>query len=99
MTGWLQITGAAPSSGRFLSWQDPHAGHFHASHNTAMAGMASPQDLVRLQRSTGRTNETLFLQLMTRHHQGGIDMASAMVGRTTTDTVHRAAVAMSVQES
>lgn len=92
LTGWLQIAGAAPSSAQFLGWQNSHAGHVRTSHNTAMAGMASPEDLARLQRSTGRANETLFLQLMTRHHQGGIDMAAAIAGRTTTDAVHRAAV-------
>lgn len=94
MTGWLQIAGAAPSSAKFLGWQNSHAGHARTSHNAAMAGMASPEDLARLQRSTGRANETLFLQLMTRHHQGGIDMAAAIAGRTTTDAVHRAAVGM-----
>jgi uncharacterized protein (DUF305 family) len=64
-----------------------------------MPGMASPADLTRLQRATGRANEILFLQLMTRHHQGGIDMAAYPVQHPTTNAVHQTAVAMTDEQS
>ena len=75
MAGWLQLVDAPPSS------PEP----------VAMAGMASAEDLRRLQRARGRTNEILFLQLMIRHHQSGIDMAGHAVRHSTTDVVQRAA--------
>lgn len=59
-----------------------------------MPGMASQADLVRLQGSKGTANEILFLQLMFRHHQGGIDMAMYAFNHTTTQFVRQAALAM-----
>ncbi|WP_157847836.1 DUF305 domain-containing protein [Mycolicibacterium setense] len=59
-----------------------------------MPGMASQADLVRLQRLKGPDNEILFLQLMFRHHQGGIDMAMYAFNHTTTRFVRQAALAM-----
>ena len=64
-----------------------------------MPGMASPADLTRLQRTVGRANEVLFLQLMTRHHQGGIDMAAFVLQHTATVAVHQTAVAMVDEQS
>ena len=59
-----------------------------------MPGMASRTDLVRLQGLKGRDNEILFLQLMYRHHQGGIDMAMYALNHTKTAFVRQAALAM-----
>jgi uncharacterized protein (DUF305 family) len=59
-----------------------------------MPGMASRADLVRLQGMKGRDNEILFLQLMYRHHQGGIDMAMYVFDHTKTGFVRQAALAM-----
>lgn len=59
-----------------------------------MPGMASQADLVRLQALKGTDNEILFLQLMFRHHQGGIDMAMYAFNHTTTQFVRQAALAM-----
>jgi uncharacterized protein (DUF305 family) len=59
-----------------------------------MPGMASRADLVRLQGLKGRDNEILFLQLMYRHHQGGIDMAMYVFNHTETGFVRQAALAM-----
>jgi uncharacterized protein (DUF305 family) len=94
MTGWLQLVDAPPAATTPMAWMG-HDGHHHPGDApTAMPGMASPVDLTRLQRSTGRDNEVLFLQLMVRHHQGGIDMASYVVRQTATDPVRRAAAVM-----
>ena len=39
--------------------------------------MASPQELERLKAAKGEDAEILFLQLMIRHHEGGVEMARA----------------------
>lgn len=40
-----------------------------------MPGMASPDEITRLRSLTGRELDVYFLQLMLRHHQGGLPMA------------------------
>jgi uncharacterized protein (DUF305 family) len=40
-----------------------------------MPGMATPDQLDRLEALHGRALDVLFLQLMIRHHQGGLPMA------------------------
>jgi uncharacterized protein (DUF305 family) len=99
MTGWLQIADAPVVSPHPMAWMMTDADHHMAGGEMAMPGMASPADLTRLQRATGRANEILFLQLMTRHHQGGIDMAGYAVQHTTTKAVHQTAVAMTDEQS
>ncbi|KHO18899.1 DUF305 domain-containing protein [Mycolicibacterium setense] len=98
MTGWLQLAGAAPSSTQPMTWMTDH-GSAHHDHAVAMPGTATPDELARLQRSTGPDNETQFLTLMTRHHQGGIAMASYAFQRTGNDTVRRAASIMVTEQT
>jgi uncharacterized protein (DUF305 family) len=52
-----------------------------------MAGMASDQELDALRHATGHDAEVLFLQLMTRHHEGGILMARALLEQSHRDDV------------
>jgi uncharacterized protein (DUF305 family) len=59
-----------------------------------MPGMASRADLARLERLKGQDNEVLFLQLMDRHHQGGIDMSTSAFDHTTTAFVRQTALVM-----
>lgn len=80
MQGWLQMWDApASATGGHMTWmpQDEHAGHGH-EHGTAgmstMPGMASTDDLRRLRAARGQELDVLFLQLMLRHHQGGVPM-------------------------
>lgn len=96
MTGWLQIADAPVVSSHPMAWMMTDADHHMAM---AMPGLASPADLTRLQRATGRANEVLFLQLMTRHHQGGIDMAAYAVRHTTATAVRQTAVEMVDEQS
>jgi uncharacterized protein (DUF305 family) len=90
LTGWLQLVGAPPSSAHPMEWMHPD----HGGMAMTMPGLATPDDLTRLQRSTGRANEVLYLQLMLRHHQGGVDMAAHAARHTSTDAVRRAASVM-----
>jgi uncharacterized protein (DUF305 family) len=99
MTGWLQIADASVVSPHPMAWMMTDDDHHMVGDDMAMPGMASPADLTRLQRATGRANEILFLQLMTRHHQGGVDMAAYAVQHTATNAVHQTAVAMTDEQS
>lgn len=50
-------------------------GHDHGTGAGSMEGMASEQELTSLAEARGREADVLFLQLMTRHHQGALVMA------------------------
>jgi uncharacterized protein (DUF305 family) len=52
-----------------------------------MPGMASQADITRLSALTGTAAEKLFLTLMIAHHQGGVQMAEALVARSADSTV------------
>jgi uncharacterized protein (DUF305 family) len=52
-----------------------------------MPGMASADDMARLSQLTGVDAERLFLQLMIAHHLGGVEMAEAVIARTTNPLV------------
>jgi uncharacterized protein (DUF305 family) len=79
MQGWLQVWGKNPNNpGEPMSWMpaSEHAGHSgHADADGLMPGMATPEEVDRLRSARGNDLDVLFLQLMIRHHQGGIPMA------------------------
>ena len=56
---------------RWRGWPDMH----HIGADGLMPGMATPAQMTRLQTLHGKALDILFLQLMIRHHQGGIPMA------------------------
>ena len=61
----------------------------------AMAGMASTDDISKLAGLTGRDAEVWFLQLMIRHHRGGLLMAKAAYNSDdVSDIVKRTAYEM-----
>ncbi len=83
MQGWLESWDAAAlPSGGYMGWMSGSAAH---THGTAVAGtpgklvqmpgMASAEELTRMRASTGHELDVLFLQLMLRHHEGGVEMA------------------------
>jgi uncharacterized protein (DUF305 family) len=54
-----------------------HTGHsaHDASDGAVMPGMATEAELAQLRSLSGPAFDVEFLRLMTRHHQGGFDMA------------------------
>ncbi|AFR47444.1 DUF305 domain-containing protein [Gordonia sp. KTR9] len=84
MRGWLQwfdhpITAAEPMSwmaGGDARHGDAHHGDGLGSH-PPMPGMASIDEVGRLSTLPPTEAEILFLQLMIRHHRGGMSMAQA----------------------
>jgi len=87
--GWLQEWGLPQSSQQpRMAWMPGHD-HRHAPEPGAplMHGMASDASLRQLRESTGVAAEILFLQLMIRHHEGGVIMARAVEGRASRASV------------
>ena len=80
--GWLQEWGLPQASARpRMAWMPGHAQMpAGAGGVTLMHGMASDAELKRLRDAQGIDAEILFLQLMIRHHEGGIIMARAVEG-------------------
>jgi uncharacterized protein (DUF305 family) len=73
MQGWLDTWGLSRNDPHPMAWM----GHDHMAMqaNGLMPGMATPPQMTKLEKSHGKALDILFLQLMIRHHQGGIPMA------------------------
>ncbi len=52
-----------------------------------MPGMAAPEEIQQLRSLPVDQAEVLFLQLMIRHHQGGVEMAEAVLDRSDQEQV------------
>lgn len=74
---WLAERGLGADgrpSGRRGADHQEHAGDTDPA--GAMHGMASDAEIARLRSSTGKEFDRLWLELMTRHHQGALRMAA-----------------------
>jgi uncharacterized protein (DUF305 family) len=80
--GWLQAWGLDQSSSQpVMAWMAGEHGHGGAAPPATgvMPGMATDEELNKLRAATGKDAEILFLQLMIRHHEGGIQMAQTLL--------------------
>jgi Uncharacterized protein conserved in bacteria len=87
--GWLQQWGLDQGTTRPpMAWMAGHGGHGAApapsaapavSGTALMPGMATEDELARLKAAKGDAAEVLFLQLMIRHHEGGVLMAKGLL--------------------
>ncbi len=106
---WMTDASAAPST---PSAPGGHGGHAMpmpsataAASSSApaaqhsMPGMASSEELTALTNASGVQQEVLFLQLMLRHHQGGVDMAAYGQQRGDAPAVRQRATAMVKEQS
>jgi uncharacterized protein (DUF305 family) len=82
MQGWLALWGLPLTSGEVMGWMsDGTSGHdmSHmddaAADGAVMPGMATETELAKLRSLSGTEFDVMFLQLMIRHHQGGLEMA------------------------
>lgn len=62
--------------------------------SSSMPGMASEDELDALIAATGEDADELFVQLMTEHHEGGIEMAEFAAARAANEEVRRMAESM-----
>ncbi|MFB4264547.1 DUF305 domain-containing protein [Nonomuraea sp. GTA35] len=88
--GWLQQWQLSQATDqRPMAWM---SGHGHGAATPAatpgvMPGMASPEELSKLKQARGTQAEVLFLQLMIRHHEGGVQMAEGLLKLSTRSEV------------
>ena len=73
MQGWLTLWGLPVTGADTMAWMGG-TGHDHMS-DGLMPGMATEDELTELRSASGQAFDVLFLQLMIRHHQGGLEMA------------------------
>jgi uncharacterized protein (DUF305 family) len=71
--------------GTAMSWMG------HPVATSEMPGMATEEQLDELARATGSDADALFVELMSAHHQGGIDMAEEATAEGDNDDVVRLA--------
>ena len=79
MQGWLTLWGLPLTSGETMAWMGAAAMSGHdmsaMSDGAVMPGMATEAELTQLRSLSGTPFDVMFLQLMIRHHQGGLTMA------------------------
>ncbi|GAA2445096.1 DUF305 domain-containing protein [Actinomadura vinacea] len=88
MTAWLdewELPKTDPAGP--MRWMKGHGGHGGSGAappggTAAMPGMATREQLDRLEKASGRDAEVRFLQLMITHHRAGVAMARAVLERT-----------------
>jgi uncharacterized protein (DUF305 family) len=64
-----------------------------------MPGLATPEQLEELRSLTGADAERLFLELMIAHHEGGVEMAEAVLERTDERVVRTLATGVVTAQS
>ena len=100
----LLITWDQPiaSTAPVMEWMrgtQAHAQHLaEQEQGRVMPGMATAAEMARLQSQTGAAFEVDFLQLLLRHHQGGIEMAQVGAQRATTPEVRDLAAAIAASQ-
>ena len=101
MQGWLDLWNAPQvPSGPPMTWMAAgHQGHAgHPATDGAMPGMASLQEMDRLGEVKGKDVDVWFLQLMIRHHEGGLIMTAAAARRSTIPQVRALAARMAAEQ-
>lgn len=96
MQGWLDAWGLPRENPHPMAWM---GGHGHLTPDGLMPGMATPEEMARLESANGRALDVLFLQLMIRHHQGGLPMTQYAAAHATQAYVRTLAQAMYTAQS
>ncbi|MEU4314992.1 DUF305 domain-containing protein [Nocardia sp. NPDC024068] len=105
LLGWLRLAGAPAAGPAPMNWMPERTRDHHGAHDpgaSAMPGMATQSELDSLSAARGRFAAILFLQLMQRHHEGGIAMArvaDALLTRGVVKQVAREMITAQTQES
>lgn len=87
MQGWLNVWGVdATGNQPAMAWMgDP------VPEGKQMPGMATPAQVDQLKTLPVAKAEILFLQLMIRHHQGGVNMAEAILQKSSQTQIRQLA--------
>ncbi|MGW4632868.1 DUF305 domain-containing protein [Nocardia sp. NPDC004415] len=104
MRGWLMLWDRPVSSEQPMRWMRRTESHTsNADHqmpqqdSMRMPGMATTEELAELRRARGADFDTLYLQLLLRHHEGGMTMARAARDNATIPAV--AALAKQIDDA
>jgi uncharacterized protein (DUF305 family) len=93
MEGWLREWGLPLTSDQpRMGWVPDGASMIQP--DGRMPGMASTDELRRLESATGKDADILFCQLMLRHHLGGVHMMDAILAQTDNGDVRELAERM-----
>jgi uncharacterized protein (DUF305 family) len=99
MRGWLDVWGlSANNPNPQMLWM-AGSGHNHIEADGLMPGLATPAEMSKLQTMSGQVLDVYFLQLMLRHHQGGLPMAQWAAAHADTAYVRNAAQKMADSQS
>ncbi|HYJ69444.1 MAG TPA: DUF305 domain-containing protein [Nocardioidaceae bacterium] len=109
MTAWLDMWDLPQhSSDPAMAWMsDDMTGHDmgHMSDDQMlgddglMPGMATPEQMEQLRQARGKQAAILYLQLMIRHHMGGVEMAQYAVEHAEVDDVRHLAQTMETAQT
>lgn len=106
MFGWLEVWGLPQASREpSMTWMTrpmldgsahDHGGSAESTHvaGEPMPGLATPEQMASLKSLSGVEAEIYYLELMIAHHQGGVEMAQAIVDRSNLGVVTRLASGM-----
>ena len=83
MRGWLEVWGLSSGGSEPMAWMG------HSQGTGPMPGMASPEDLARLNQASPEEADEQFLRLMIPHHQAAVVMAEAVLERSDRPEVVR----------
>ena len=64
-----------------------------------MPGLATPEQMATLKSSAAPKRRAIFSQLMIAHHKGGVEMAQAVVERSTNTVVTNLAKGMIIAQN
>lgn len=97
MYGWLRAWGLSQAGPEpSMAWMmqpasdgsdTGHAAMGGSDEPMAMPGLATPEQIAQLRAATGVDAERIFLELMMAHHRGAVDMANAVVARSSNPAV------------
>ncbi|MFD1325403.1 DUF305 domain-containing protein [Micromonospora sonneratiae] len=92
MQTWLRTWNLDPTGSQpRMAWMPDGGGTIR---NGLMPGMATDEEREQLRNATGRDFDVLFLQLMRKHHLGGIHMAQGVLDLSDDDQVRALAESM-----
>ncbi|MCW2524381.1 MAG: hypothetical protein JWO63_2716 [Frankiales bacterium] len=99
MQGWLDGWGLpANNPNPQMAWM-AGSPHDHVETDGLMPGMATPAEMNQLESLSGKALDIDFLQLMLRHHQGGLPMVQWAAEHASTAYVRNAAQKMADSQS
>jgi uncharacterized protein (DUF305 family) len=97
MSAWLDNWGDSQTSNKPpMSWMPNGANELSA--DGLMPGMATNAEMSQLQNAAGVNVDKLFLQLMIKHHLGGMHMTDAILKTTRNDQVRSLATSIKVTQ-